>query len=129
MIFKSRIIANLCIVIAILSLLLFCLLKRIDKIRKVTEGGNLNFSLNSGRIYSIIFDDTIFLKSVHEVLSTIIADSAFSGIYHFDISDCTIDNSTYERKDYISNTQIDRIVNNNRIDHNVFENDANVHQR
>lgn len=106
----------------------FCFQKYKWQIAKVADGGNLNFFLNSGKTYSFIFDNKAFLESVYEVLSTIIADSAFNGVYHFDISNCQIDNSTYERKDYISNTQIDRIINKNRVDHNVFENNANIRQ-
>ena len=97
-------------------------------IEQTKDGGNLKFSLNSGKVYSLVSDNKAFLESVYEALSTIIADSAFNGVYHFDISNCQIDNSTYERKDYISNTQIDRIINKNRVDHNVFENNANIRQ-
>lgn len=55
----------------------------------------LNIQLNSGRMFSILFNDEAFLKKVFHVLSNILDEGLSSEInYHIDLKNCQIDNNS-----------------------------------
>ena len=62
-------------------------------IKKPKSKTALNIYLNSGNVYSILFDDDAFMRKVLNTFSEIFRDDAVSGTYTFNIKDCTIDHS------------------------------------
>ncbi len=70
---------------------------------RVTNLKSLNFVLNSGSTYSLVFENVEFLKDVHQRLAQIIAKAAYNEYYNFDIT-------------------------NNQIDHNIFSGQIDINQ-
>lgn len=60
------------------------------KSQKLKEQRKLNFTLNSGRIFTLVFQDKKFLNEVLEVLTGILETSSRNEYYTFNIKDNTI---------------------------------------